>query len=76
MGVPSGSDGKESACNVEDWVGSLGQEEGNCKENCKEILPWRRKLQPTLAFLCGEFHGQRSLASYSPWGGKESDMTE
>ena len=24
----------------------------------------------------GEFHGQRSLAGYSPWGHKESDMTE
>ena len=23
----------------------------------------------------GEFHGQRSLAGYSPWGHKESDMT-
>ena len=29
-------------------------------------------------FLCfpGESHGQRSLAGYSPWGCKESDMTE
>ena len=27
-------------------------------------------------FLPGEFHRQRSLASYSPWGYKESDMTE
>ena len=27
-------------------------------------------------FLPGESHGQRSLASYSPWGHKESDMTE
>ena len=26
-------------------------------------------------FLPGEFHGQRSLAGYSPWGHKESDMT-
>ena len=26
--------------------------------------------------LAGETHGQRSLASYSPWGHKESDMTE
>ena len=26
--------------------------------------------------LPGEFHGQRSLAGYSPWGHKESDMTE
>ena len=24
----------------------------------------------------GEFHGQRSLVGYSPWGGKESDTTE
>ena len=24
----------------------------------------------------GEFHGQRSLAGYSPWGCKESDTTE
>ena len=29
-----------------------------------------------LVFLSGEFHGQRSLAGYSPWGCKESDMTE
>ena len=26
--------------------------------------------------LPGEFHGQRSLESYSPWGHKESDMTQ
>ena len=24
----------------------------------------------------GKFHGQRSLAGYSPWGCKESDTTE
>ena len=28
------------------------------------------------SFLPGEFHGQRSLAGYSPWGRKELDMTE
>ena len=39
-------------------------------------IPWRRKWQPTLVLLPGEFHGQRSLAGYSPWGHKESDMTE
>ena len=37
-------------------------------------IPWRRKWQPTPAFLPGEFHGQRSLAGYSPWNSKESDM--
>ena len=46
-------------------VGSLGQED-----------PWRRKGQPTPVSLPGEFHGQRSLAGYSPWGRKELDTTE
>ena len=35
-----------------------------------------REWQPTLVFLPEEFHGQRSLEGYSPWGRKESDMTE
>ena len=26
-----------------------------------------------LQFLSGEFHGQRSLSGYSPWGQEESD---
>jgi len=38
--------------------------------------PWRRIWQPAPAFLPGEFHGQRNLVDYSPWGQKESDMTE
>ena len=29
-----------------------------------------------LLYLPGESHGQRSLAGYSPWCQKESDMTE
>ena len=39
-------------------------------------IPWRRKCLLTLVFLPGEFHGQRSLVGYSPWGRKESDTTE
>ena len=31
---------------------------------------------PLQVFLPGEFHGQRSLADYSPWSHKESDLTE
>ena len=49
----------------ETWVRSLGQKS-----------PWRRAWQPTPVFLPGEFHGQRSLAGYSPWGCKELDTTE
>ena len=37
---------------------------------------WRREWLPTPVFLPGEFHGQRSLAGYSPWGLKELDTTE
>ena len=39
-------------------------------------MPWRRAWQPTPVFLPGKSHGQRSLVGYSPWGRKESDMTE
>ena len=46
-------------------IQSLGQED-----------PLRRTCQPTLIFLPGKSHGQRSLASYSPWGHKESDTIE
>ena len=30
----------------------------------------------TPIFLLEEFHGQKSLADYSPWDHKESDMTK
>ena len=39
-------------------------------------IPWSRKWQPTLIFLPGESHGQRSLAGYHPWGHKQSSTTE
>ena len=39
-------------------------------------IPWRRAWQPTLVFLPGKSHGQRSPLGYSPWGHKESEMTE
>ena len=34
------------------------------------------KWQPTPVFLPREFHGQRSLVGYSPWGHSQSDMTK
>ena len=39
-------------------------------------IPWRRQWLPTPVFLPEEFLGQRSLASYSPRGCKESDKME
>ena len=39
-------------------------------------IPWRREWQLTPVFLPGEFHGQKSLAGYSPWSRKESNTTE
>ena len=41
----------------------------------RKIL-WSRKWQPTPVFIPGEFHGQRSLAGYSPWGRKESHTSK
>ena len=39
-------------------------------------MPWRMEWQPTPLFLPGEFHGQRSLVGYNPWGCKELDTIE
>ena len=61
-----GSDGKEFACNA----GDLGLIPGLGR------IPWRMEWQPTPVFLPGEFHEQRSLAGYSSWGCRDSDMTE
>ena len=52
---------------------------GICKPSFDSLvgdIPRRREWQPTPVFLPGEFRGQRSLAGYSSWGRKESDMTE
>ena len=44
-------------------------------------LGWENPLENQMATLSsilmpGEFHGQRSLAGYSPWGLEESDTAE
>ena len=39
-------------------------------------IPWRREWLPSPVYLPGEFHGQRRLESYSPWGRRESDPIE
>ena len=61
-----GSEVKVSACNA----GGPGSIPGSGK------IPWRWKWQPTPLFLPGESHGWKSLVGYSPWGRKESNMTE
>ena len=33
-------------------------------------------MATTPVFFPGESHGQRSLEGYSPWGHKDSDITE
>ena len=39
-------------------------------------IPWRREWLLTPVFLPGKSHRRMSLAGYSPWDPKESDMTE
>ena len=40
------------------------------------LMHWRRKWQPTPAFLPGESQGWGSLVGCRLWGHTESDMTE
>ena len=66
MGLPGGSDSKESACNVVDLDSVPGS--GRSPEGGHgNPLQYSCLKNP---------HGQRSLVGYSPWGCKESDMTE
>ena len=39
-------------------------------------IPCRKEWLSTPVYLPGEFHEQRSLAGYSPWGCKELDTNE
>ena len=56
--------GKNSRAVQETWIQSLG---------------WKVLLEKGMATLSsifpGEFHGQRSLAGYSPWGHKETRLS-
>ena len=49
----------------ETWVQSMGQED-----------PLEKAMATHSSILALDFHGQRRLVGYSPWGHKESDMTE
>ena len=49
----------------ETGVRSLGQED-----------PLEEGMATHSSILAGESHGQRSLVGHSPWGHKESDITE
>ena len=68
-GFPDGTSGEEPAC--------------QCRRHKRpEFHSWfgkirRRRAGNPLQYSCLEStRGQRSLVGYSPWGNKESDMTE
>ena len=66
LGLPGGSAGKESGCNVGDLglIPGLGRFPGGGHSN-------------PLQYSCLEnLQEQRSLVGYSPWGHKQSDTTE
>ena len=62
---------KESACNAGD-VGDRSLIPGWGKSPGVGMVTHCRQL----SIFAGESHGQRSLVICSPWGHKESDMTE
>ena len=66
MGFPGGSDSKESACNVGDLgsITGLGRSLGGAHDNLLQYSCLENPMD------------KRSLVGSSPWGCKESDMTE
>ena len=67
MGFPGGAVVKNPPVNAGD-AGDVGW--------ILRKIPWKKKWQPTLVFLPGEFHGERSLAGYTVHGVTDSDKTE
>ena len=65
LGFPGSPDDIESACST-----------GDVFDPCVGKIPYKREWHPNSVFVPGESHGQTTLAGYSPWGRKESDMTE
>ena len=63
---PGGSDGKESMCNA----GDLGRIPGSGRS------PGGGHGNPLRYSHLENLYGKRNLAGCSPWGHKESDMTE
>ena len=63
-GFPGGSDGKDPAC----IAGNPGSIPGSGRHPGEG--------NGYSALLPGQFRGQRSMVDYSPWGHKESDITE
>ena len=55
------------------FPGSPDGEESTCNVG---DLGWEDPLEKGMATHSSIPHGQRSLAGYSPWSRKESDMTE
>ena len=69
IGFPGGASGKEPSWECRRYK--------RCRFNPQfRNIPWISEGQCTPVFLLGEFHGQRNLVGYSPWGLTESDMTE
>ena len=63
-GFPGGSVVKNLPAMYETWISSLGWKD-----------PLEKEKATTPVFLTGKSHGQSSLAGYSLWGLKETDMT-
>ena len=68
-----------------EWLLRRHGEESTCQwRRCKKLVfdPWvrkrpsSRKWQPTPVSLPVPFHGQRSLAGYSPWRFQKPDRTQ
>ena len=57
------------------WEYACGDKPAVLDSGADRVYP-PRAWQPTPVFLPGESQGQSSLAGHSPWGRKESDMTE
>jgi len=64
-----------SSLSLKGFPGGSDGKASACNVGHPGLIPGSGR-SPTRVLLPGKFHGQRSLAGYSLWGRKESDMTK
>ena len=69
MDFPSGSDGKESTCNVGDWVRSLGWDDPLEEGKATTSVFWPGELHESMGHKGSDVTEQPSLHFFSLHGG-------
>ena len=67
---------QSTSCEMPGWIKHKLESKLLGEISTTSDMHWRRQWHPTPVLLPGKSHERRCLVGYSPWGRKESDLTE